>query len=90
MSAENLFTSEHYCVLSSQTLQGVSLLKAVKQSVTSNDAFNGRVAVVFKIEHRSNKDGGGYLLTELTPAQVRVAETEIRELQAATDRYNNI
>lgn len=87
---DNPFIGEDYCVLNTNILRGTSLLKAVKHAVNSNDAFQGRIALVFQISRVNNKDGGGYLLTELTPSQIRIAETEIRELQAAVDRFNSI
>jgi len=88
MSADNdnPFIGEDYCVVNANTLRGTAFLKAVKHAVNSNDAMEGRVAFVFKI----SRVNGQYQLTELTPTAMAYAESEIRDLQAASNRYNSI
>lgn len=84
--SQNPFIGEDYCVISVNTLNGLPLLRAIKLAINSNDALNGKASHVFKI----SRVGGIFLLTELTPEAYRIAELEIRELQAAKNRYDSI
>lgn len=84
----NIFqpNADAYCVITVNTLRGGSLLKAVKQAVTTNETMEGRHAFVFNIQVHD----GEFRLIEVPSNILRVAESEYRDLREAARQHDSI